>query len=61
MAMTTTEQNTLNQLLNTAKTNTQMKYYDNIYILVGMVPLQVMTSAQALAFAQAYGGTIASP
>jgi hypothetical protein len=64
--MTVTEQNTLNQALNTAKTGTQVVMGQtqdgvNQYVLAKLVPIQVMTPAQLGAFATAMSVTVTTP
>jgi len=65
MTMTTTEQNTLNQALNTAKTGTQVAMQVqggvNQYVKVRLVPIEIMTPAQLTAYATIYSVTVASP
>jgi hypothetical protein len=65
MAMTSVEQNTLNQALNTAKTGTQVTAVQtqdgvNKYVLVNLVPIRSMTPAELTAFATIYSVTVAS-
>ena len=65
MAMTTTEQNTFNQALQTNKPGTaiSLKTTDgsNQYIYYRLVPIQVMDVATFTAFATANSVTVASP
>ena len=64
MVMTSTEQNTLNQALNTNKTATQVVIPgdgSNQYVLVRLVPIQILTPTDLTAFATRYSVTVASP
>lgn len=67
MAMSTTEQNTLNQALNTAGTQTQVAFRTEntgtptvVYYVCRLVPVAVMNAAQITAYAAQYSVTIAS-